>query len=591
MRKPPETTANVLDFKILGRILSLTKPYKKAFWTSAFLACSIAILGPIRPRLIQEAVDVHILQLDLEGLKRISIILLFVLFGESLFRYLFLYVSNWLGQSIIRDLRVNVFNHITRLKLRYYDLTPIGKLTTRTINDIEAINQIFTQGIVTILSDILTIILVLYLMFSESILLSLLTISSLPLMFLATYIFQKNVRAAAKKVRDQISRMNAFLQEYISGIHIVQVFVKDEKIIDDFNEINKKHRDAHIETIWYYSIFFPVVELLIAISVGIILWYGGKSIVEDSDVSLGHIISFILYIHLLFRPIRQLADRFGTLQTGIIASERVFEVLDTDDKISNDGDYKVDDIKGAIEFDDVHFSYDGEKEVIKGISFKVEPGESIAFVGATGAGKSSVINILTRFYEIQSGKVLLDGKNIKEFELNHLRNHIGVVLQDVFLFSGSIYDNISLKNDEISLEKVQDAAKLVGVHDMIMRLPNGYDYQVGERGVTLSLGQRQLIAFVRALVYNPEVLILDEATSSIDTESELLIQKATETLVQNRTSIIIAHRLSTIQHADKIMVLDKGEIVEFGSPSDLMEIEGGWYRKLYETQFKLQGME
>ncbi len=538
--------------------------------------------------LIQKAVDVHIMSMDLEGLEWISLILLIVLMGESLSRYFFMLVSNWLGQSIIRDLRVKVFNHLTALKLSFYDITPIGNLNTRTINDIESINSIFTQGIVTILSDILTIALVLYFMFSEDAMLSLLTLSSLPLMFLSTYIFQKNIRSATKKVRDNIAKINAFLQEYITGIHIVQVFVKDQRIINDFDKINKKHRDAHIETIWYYSIFFPVVEMLTAISVGVILWYGGREIVEQDNVSLGHIISFILYIHLLFRPIRQLADKFGTLQTGIIASERVFEVLDSEEVIKDEGHYVTEEIKGKIEFDQVNFSYDGKKQVLNNISFDVNSGETIAFVGATGAGKSSIINILSRFYEISSGTIKIDDKDIHEYELDGLRKHIGIVLQDVFLFSGTIYENICLKDERISLETVIEAAKLVGVHEMITQLPDGYNFEVGERGVTLSMGQRQLIAFVRALVYNPKVLILDEATSSIDTESELLIQKATETLVKGRTSIIIAHRLSTIQHADKIMVLDKGGVVEIGTPAVLMKLEDGWYRKLYETQFKLQ---
>ena len=578
----------VFDIKVIGRILSLAKPYRKAFITSAILACCLSFLGPLRPMLIQKAVDVHIMSMDLEGLEWISLILLIVLMGESLSRYFFMLVSNWLGQSIIRDLRVKVFNHLTALKLSFYDITPIGNLNTRTINDIESINSIFTQGIVTILSDVLTIGLVLYFMFSEDAMLSLLTLSSLPLMFLSTYIFQKNIRSATKKVRDNIAKINAFLQEYITGIHIVQVFVKDQRIINDFDKINKKHRDAHIETIWYYSIFFPVVEMLTAISVGVILWYGGREIVEQDNVSLGHIISFILYIHLLFRPIRQLADKFGTLQTGIIASERVFEVLDSEEVIKDEGRYVTQEIKGKIEFDQVNFSYDGKKQVLNNISFDVNSGETIAFVGATGAGKSSIINILSRFYEISSGTIKIDDKDIHEYELDGLRKHIGIVLQDVFLFSGTIYENICLKDERISLETVIEAAKLVGVHEMITQLPDGYNFEVGERGVTLSMGQRQLIAFVRALVYNPKVLILDEATSSIDTESELLIQKATETLVKGRTSIIIAHRLSTIQHADKIMVLDKGGVVEIGTPALLMKLEDGWYRKLYETQFKLQ---
>ena len=580
--------SKIFDWNVISRVLSLASPYKKQFFTSAALACGLSVLGPVRPFLIQKAVDEYILTLDWIGLQQIVVILLVVLIGESLCRYFFIYISNWLGQHIIEELRTSVFNHITALKLRYFDLTPIGSLTTRTINDIEAINSIFTQGIVTIIADILTIVLVLSFMFSADLKLSLLTLASLPLMFISTYIFQKGIRRATESVRTQISKMNAFLQEYLSGIHIVQVFVKDDNIVSQFDEINADHRSAHIETIWYYSIFFPVVELLIAVSVGIILWYGGIQIVTKSAVSLGSIISFILYVHLLFRPIRQLADKFGVLQTGIIASERVFEVLDNDEIIKNDGDFESSSVKGKIEFSNVHFSYDKKTEVLSDINFKVLPGESIALVGATGAGKSSIINVLTRYYEITQGEVTLDDIKIEDYDLEDLRKHIGVVLQDVFLFSGSVYDNITLKNVKISLAEVQEAAKMVGIHDMIEALPGGYDYQVGERGVTLSLGQRQLISFVRALVYNPKVLVLDEATSSIDTESEIMVQKATEKLVAGRTSIIIAHRLSTIQHADKIIVLDKGKVVEFGTREDLMKKQDGWYRKLYETQFKLQ---
>lgn len=574
---------------LIKRILGLAFPYRLFFYLSGFLACALAVITPVRPILIQKAVDNHIVHFDFQGLVNICMMMIGVLVLETLIRYFFIYLTSWLGQSVIRDLRTRVFNHIIQMKLRLYDLTPIGSLTTRTINDVEAINQIFSQGIVMIIADVLTIVIVMAYMLIEDWKLALLTMTSIPLMLLGTYIFQKNVRTATKVVREQVSNMNSFLQENISGINIVQLFAKEKDAIHSFDEINKKHRDAHIQTIWYYAIFFPVVELLLAVSVGMIIWWGGQSIIDGASIEMGHILSFILLIHVLFRPMRQLADRFGTLQNGIVAAERVFAVLDQEDQIQDNGKYKADDIKGSIEFKNIDFAYDEENFIIKGLNLEVKSGETIAIVGATGAGKSSIINILTRYYEIQNGEILIDGVNAKEYDLANLRSHIGTVLQDVFLFSGSIMDNITLGNPKIKKEDVYAAAKMVGAHEFIERLPGGYAYDVKERGVSLSIGQRQIISFIRALVFNPEILILDEATSSIDSESEALIQNATEKLVENRTSIIIAHRLSTIQHADKIIVLDKGEVKEMGNHQELIA-KDGWYKQLYDVQFKLQEM-
>lgn len=572
---------------LIKRILGLAYPYRLFFFISAFLACALAALTPVRPILIQKAVDNHIVHFDFDGLVTICYWMLFFLIIETLVRYFFMYLTSWLGQSVIKDLRVKTFNHIIQMRLRVFDLTPIGSLTTRTINDIEAINQIFSQGIVMIIADVLTILIVISYMLYEDWQLALLTLMSIPIMLVSTYIFQKYVRSATKVVRDQVANMNSFLQEHISGINIIQLFAKEEKVIDEFDEINRKHRDAHIQTIWYYAVFFPIVELLLAVSVGIIIWWGGRSIIEGQSIDLGHILSFILLIHVMYRPMRQLADRFGTLQTGIISAERVFDILDKDDIIQDDGVYEADHIDGSISFKNVNFAYDNINTILHDLSFDVKAGETVAIVGSTGAGKSSIINILTRYYEINQGKILIDGINASHYKLNNLRSHIGVVLQDVFLFSGTIMDNITLGNKKITSEHVYEASKLVGAHDFISKLPRAYDYDVKERGVSLSIGQRQIIAFIRALVFNPEILVLDEATSSIDSESELLIQQATEKLVENRTSIIIAHRLSTIQNADKIIVLDLGEIKEIGTHQELLKIDG-WYKQLYDVQFKLQ---
>lgn len=574
----------LIDFRLLRRVMGLVKPYKKRFYIAVFIAVLIAVLSPLNPYLIQVTVDKYILAGDWNKLLMMTVILFGTLIFQALLTYYFTFNTNWLGQSIVRDLRQRVYSHVLGLNLRYFDRTPLGTATTRTINDVEAINDIFAEGVITILSDLLTIVAVLLVMFFSSWQLTLVCLSVMPLLLVSAYIFKEGIRKSFTDVRNQVARLNAFLQEHISGMSVVQIFNAEEREMKKFRKINKDHRDANIRSIWYYSIFFPVVEIISAIALGLLVWYGAYQVLRD-HTTIGVLISFIMYINLLFRPIRMLADKFNTLQMGMVASERVFRLLDNKDKMENDGTVVSEAIRGDLQFDHVWFAYDEPNYVLKDVSFRLGAGQTLAIVGATGAGKSSIINILSRFYEIQKGAIYLDGVNTRDYELSSLRRNIGVVLQDVFLFSGSVLDNITLRNPEISREQVRHAAKMTGTDEWIERLPGGYDYNVMERGATLSVGQRQLISFVRALVFNPKILVLDEATSSIDTESEILIQNAIEKLIEGRTSIIIAHRLSTIQHANKIMVLDKGEIKEIGTHEELLALDGH-YRNLYELQFK-----
>lgn len=582
--KQKNNVGDILDLKLFKRLFRLAIPFKKQLISSVILAIVLSISGPLRPYLVQLTVDDYILRFDKYGLFLFSGLILLVLLIESVLRYYFSYTTSWLGQSVIKNLRVNIFSHIIHQRLKYFDNTPIGASTTRTINDTEAINSTFSEGIIEIFADLITLFTVMLFMFYQDWKLTLICLSTLPLLVISAYIFKEKVKTAFQIVRTQVSRLNTFVQEHISGMNIVQIFNAEEREMNKFIEINERHKKANIDTIFYYSVFFPVVEIILAASIGLLIWWGAHDVIAGRT-TLGTLIAFILYINMLFRPIRMLADKFNTLQMGLVASNRVFNVLDRTEHIENNGTHTAEKINGNIVFDHVWFAYNDENYVLRNISFSLNSGESLAIVGATGSGKTSIINILNRFYEINKGMIQLDHINIKDYELNSLRDNISLVLQDIFLFSGSVYDNITLKNPNISLEQVIESAKMIGAHDFIEKLPGKYNYNVMERGATLSVGQRQLISFIRALVYNPGILILDEATSSIDTESEQMIQQATEKLLTNRTSIVIAHRLSTIRRADKIMVLDAGEIKEIGTHEELLS-KGGMYTNLHKSQFQ-----
>lgn len=576
---------NSVDYRLLGRVFALAKPYRSTFITAAVLAVLLAPISTARPFLIKIMVDDYIFVNDIPGLSQMALLLVGLLILDALCRYWFIYSTNLLGQSVIRDLRVRVFKHITHLRLTYFDRTPIGTSTTRTINDIEAINTVFSQGSITIIADMLTLFTVLGVMFYTSWKLTLICLTTMPFLILASYVFKEKVKVAYQRVRAQISNMNAFLQERITGMRVVQIFHAEKQEMDKFKNINRKYTQANLDSILYYAIFFPVVEIISAASLGLMVWWGAQDVLKDSGVTLGALIAFPVYLDMLFRPIRTVANNFNNLQMGLVASERVFKLLDRDDTIENKGTLKPDRLEGQIEFEHVHFAYEEPEYVLRDINFKLKPGETTAIVGSTGSGKSTIINILSRFYEVQKGSIKVDGHDIREYELKALRKRIGVVLQDVFLFSGSVLENITLRDERFTREEVIAAAKMIGAHAFIEQLPGGYDYKVMERGATLSMGQRQLISFVRALVFDPDILVLDEATSSIDPQTESVIQYAIEQLIAKRTSIIIAHRLSTIRHADNIMVLSKGEIKEIGPHEQLLQREDGYYRRLYEMQF------
>lgn len=572
------------DLGLFKRILAYISPYKKVFYLTGFLVVLLAILSPIRPWLIQKIIDVEMAANNAAGVLNLTLILIGVLILEAVVQFFHTYMSNWLGQSIIKDIRVQLYQRILSFKLKYFDRNAIGTLVTRNVSDVESIASIFSEGILVIIGDILkltaVIIFMLYLNWS----LTLICLIPIPILIISTSVFSKVIKKASQDVRTQISRLNAFVQERVTGMKIIQIFNRESVEFDRFDEMNKLHRNAHIRTVWAYSIFFPVVEMLSATSLGLVIWWGSEQIISGYT-SQGNLISFILYIHMLFRPIRQLAERFNTLQMGFVGSERVFKVLDTESNIENNGTIKKEKLSGTIEFKNVWFAYIDQDYVLKDVSFSAKEGETIAFVGATGSGKTSTINLLGRFYEFESGDIKVDGISIQEYDLENLRGNMSVVLQDVFLFSDTILNNITLFNSDISEERVSEAAKKIGAHDFISKLPGAYHYDVKERGGMLSVGQRQLISFIRAYVHNPSILILDEATSSIDTESEILIQKATDILTEGRTSIVIAHRLSTIQKADKIIVLEDGNIIEQGSHQELLS-QNGHYKKLFELQFK-----
>lgn len=576
------------DADILRRVTRYLRPYRGILIVSIFLTVLMAGISPAMPILVEYTLDKYILANDTGGLTWMLLVMMALLILQSIVRYFHSLTTNTLGQSVIRDLRIDVFNHITRLRLQYFDNTPIGRLITRTVSDLETIANIFSEGLIQIIGDLLQLAVILGVMFYTDWRLTLIVLIPMPIMIVATYIFKEAMKSAFQDVRKWVSNLNTFLQEHITGVSIIQYFAREEQEMNKFKAANAQHRNAHIRANWYFSIFFPVIEIIMAIALGLLVWYGSKSILA-AEISPGVVVAFIMYINMIFRPIRELVDKFNTLQMGMVSAERIFEVLDTDEITENKGALQPDHIRGEIVFDKVWFAYRGENWVLKDINFRIAPGETLALVGATGAGKSSVINILSRFYEINQGSILLDGEDIRKYELNYLRRTIGTVLQDVFLFSDTIANNISLHEPTISREQIIAASKQVGAHDFIMQMPGGYDYIVQERGATLSSGQAQLISFIRALVHDPRILVLDEATSSVDTETEELIQQAIEALMKGRTSIVIAHRLSTIQRADKIIVLDKGVMMEMGSHQELLARDGA-YKKLYDLQFHSAGI-
>ena len=576
------------NFPLFRRVLALVKPYRRIFFFTAFLStCCLAPLASVRPELLQQMVDNYVMKGKVDGLTFMAAIILGLLLLEVVLRYFFLYYADWLGQATIRDLRLRMFTRITNFRLGYFDKTPIGQSSTRTINDIEAINTIFSEGSITIISDLMTILFVLLMMFFNSWKLTLVVLSVFPLLIWGSYKFKESVRKSYEMVRNHISGMNSFLQERISGMRVVQIFNAERREAEKFKVINHDYTGANLRSIMAYAIFFPVVDIISALSLGLMVWYGAGGVLRG-EVTIGTMVAFQLYIGMLYRPIRMLADKFNTLQMGMIAAERVFKLLEEEEHLQPNGDLQVERLEGEIAFEDVQFSYSGDMQndpVLKGVSFRIEPHQRLAIVGSTGSGKTTIISLLNRFYEINGGRILIDGRDLREYDVYSLRNRVAVVLQDVFLFSGTVLENITLRDSSITEEQVINAAKMIGAHEFIQKLPGAYQYQVMERGATLSMGQRQLISFVRALVFDPDVLILDEATSSIDPESEGIIQYAIEKLIARRTAIIIAHRLSTVRSADNILVLDKGEVAEFGPHERLMEQTDGKYRELYEKQF------
>jgi ATP-binding cassette subfamily B multidrug efflux pump len=593
-------TGKALDWKLLGRVMHYVQPYRLTFILSVFLTVFLAANALVQPILIQKTLDDYILKDNYSGLAFMCELMIGQLVIQTIAQYYQTYITNWLGESVIRDLRIDVFNHITSLRLKFFDRTPIGVLITRTVSDLETIADIFSEGLISIMGDMLLVVAVTGYMIWQDWRLALITLIPMPFLLMSTYVFKEAIKSSFQEVRTQVAHLNTFLAEHISGISIIQYFAREDQEMRKFKGVNQKYRDANIRSNWYYSIFFPVVEILFAVCLGLLVWYGCKRILSDQQLAAlsanhkgitpGVITSFIVLLNMLFRPIRQLADKFNTLQMGMVGADRIFKVLDTDEVAINTGKLSPAKLSGEIEFKNVWFAYNDENWVLKDINFHLEPGKTLALVGATGAGKSSTINILNRFYEIGKGSVKVDGVDIREYDVNFLRSHIATVIQDVFLFTDTIAHNISLNNPDITLEEVIAAARDVGAHEFIERLPGGYHYNVMERGSTLSAGQAQLISFIRALVYNPTILVLDEATSSVDTETEILIQNAISKLMHGRTAIVIAHRLSTIQNADKIIVLDHGEIKEEGTHQQLLKIENGYYRKLYDLQFNSAGI-
>lgn len=581
---PERISGNIVDFGILKRLLKYVKPYKGKFVFLVLLTFLVAVLGPLRPFLVSITIDDYIAKDDYDGLLLMIAIISGLLLFQSIVQYAHTFLSDWLGQHVIRDIRIKLYQHILRLRLQFYDRNPIGRLVTRNISDVETLSDVFSQGVAAMIGDMLQLVVILGIMFYTDWRMTLVCLSTLPLLMISTYVFKEKIKSAFNEVRNAVSNLNSFVQEHITGMNIIQIFNREKSEYDKFKAINNEHKKANLKSVLYYSIYYPVAEVIQAIGIGLLVWYGAKGVIQEFT-TVGVLIAFIMYIQMFFRPIRLIADRFNILQMGVVSTARIIKLLDSKEHIADEGRIEPGHFKGKVEFQQVWFAYEEENYVLKSINFIASPGETIALVGATGAGKTSIINLLSRFYEIDKGIIKIDDTDIKEYTLVGLRKNIAVVLQDVFLFSGSIKDNITLGDKSISDQKIIEAVNLVGAANFIERLPGKLDYKVMERGSTLSVGQRQLISFIRAMVYDPKIIVLDEATSSVDTETEELIQHAIETVLKGRTSIVIAHRLSTIQKADKILVLDKGKVVETGRHEELLN-KGGYYSRLYKIQYK-----
>ena len=577
-------SGNLFDLKILNRLFIFCKPYMGVFYVLIFLTLSLSILQPIRPYITQIIIDDYVSLNDLDGLKNMIFLLFGLLIINAIVMYFHTYLSGWLGQNIIKDIRIKLFSHLQNFKLQFFDKTPIGRIVTRNVSDIETIADIFGQGIAAIIGDILQLFGIVVLMFYINWKLTLISLATLPFLFLTTYIFKEKVKLSFNNVRNAVANLNSYVQEHIIGMNIVQIFGNEEKEYERFKDINETHLKANLKAVLYYSIYFPVMELFTSIGLGLLIWYGSNQLFSE-EVTLGILVAFIMYLQLFFRPIRSIADRFNTLQMGVVSSKRIFDLLDRNEEIDSNEKLKDIQLNGDVEFKDVWFAYNDEEYVLKNISFKINSGESVGFVGSTGSGKTSIINLINRFYDFQKGTILVDGNDIKDYNLSSLRSNLGMVSQDVFLFSDSIYNNITLFNDSIKEDEVWNAIKKVGAEKFINKLPNGLQFDVKERGISLSVGQRQLISCIRIMLYDPKIILLDEATSSIDSESETMIQKAISEILKNRTSIVVAHRLSTIKEVDKIVVIDSGEIKEIGNHKDLIQ-SNGFYKKLYEMQYK-----
>jgi len=581
---------NILNIYLFKRLLTFVSPYYYIFILSLLSVFGLAIFGALRPVVLEKVLDENISQGLSDGFLQLIFLMAVLLLFEVISNYLFIYFAGLLGQSVVKDIRVLLYNHIINFKMKYYDKSSVGVLITRSVTDMERIADIFGQGLFMIFSDVLKMLIVGIVMIIMNWELSIIVFLTLPLILFATKIFQRYMKAAFEEVRSEVSKLNSFVQERVTGMKILQLFAREEIEFENFKKINARHKNGWLKTVWYNSIFFPIAEILSSLTLGVIVWYGGINIITDKTASIGELTAFIMMIPMMFRPLNQIANKFNTLLMGMVAAERVFKVIDTESHIIDKGEILVNTFKGDVSFKNVNFSYVPNTQVLNQISFDIKKGSTVAIVGSTGAGKTSIINLLNRFYEIDSGEISIDGINIKDYKLSNLRKNIGIVLQDVFLFSDTIFNNITLKDESISLNEVKLAAKQIGVHDFIMSLPNNYYYNVKERGIMLSSGQRQLIAFLRVYVSDPQILILDEATSSIDSTSEVLIQNATEKLTNNRTSLIIAHRLATIKKANNIIVMDSGNIIEQGSHKELISNMDGYYKKLYDVQFQVKNV-